>query len=188
MPGAPRNVLSIDYGSTNYEIQWSPPLQNPAVNSLHIYNKEYTRENVINSYTIYWCVRDLPSEEEIFWRAVPSTQTSINITVPDSRNYQFAVQTNQGNYSSSLILPYCAVNADANNGKVETRNASVVTNTSMNIEWHLPCSKQNGVVTGFRIYYCMVGDDDAQYGEETFCTGKDQSHINNKTLITCQIL
>ena len=178
MPLPPQDVRKIVFGGTLYEIQWNPPPPKQ-VNSLTAFTKDHVREQGISSYTVYWCrsIRDNPvsCEGDLNTRLVPASQTSVGIAVSDPKsNYQFAVEANQGHYASGMVWSGCVIDANGNGSQVKQIEVPSVSNMSIDLQWSLPCSQQNGIITGFNIYYCSVTGDDANFGEEPICTGKQR--------------
>ena len=144
--------MRIIYNETFFGVQWSP-------------GKGFsmaTRSDDYLNYTVFWChsVRDVPvvCQGQLYRKDVAATDTSLNVTVPDTRNYQFAVAANRGSYSSGMVWSSCNVIANGNGIQVKKVQVVATTSSSLDVTWLLGCKFVNGIITGFNIFYCPVAD------------------------------
>lgn len=184
VPTPPENVMRITYNDTFFGIQWMPSMPSRFV-SMNTFGSRARNDDqpnyprTLSGYTVFWCesVRDIVQcEGELYSQEVPANQTSLNVTVPDPRaNYQFAVAANQGSFSSGMVWSTCIVMANGNGSQVKQVEVLAATSYSLDVSWQLPCSVQNGITTGFNIYYCPVEDLDLYGDEEPDCQSKWQT-------------
>lgn len=169
--------MKIIYNDTFFGVQWSPSTPSKGL-SMAAFGRARSDDNLtyprtLNNYTVFWCmsVRESPVQCEgpLYKQDVPATDTSLNVTLPDTRNYQFAVAANQGSYSSGMIWSSCIVIANGNGSQVKSVEVVAATMSSLDVSWLLPCKGTNGIIIGFNIYYCPVDDDDVFGGEEPDC-------------------
>lgn len=176
VPTPPENVMRISYNATFFEIQWTRSLPSQSV-SLSAFRPDeaFNYPPYITDYTVFWCQseRDSPVECKgpLYWQTVPASQLALNVTVSTAENYQFAVDANQGSVSSGLVWSTCIVSANGNGSQIKQIEVLSATSSSLDLAWSLPCSVQNGIVTGFKIYYCPVLEDYYEY-EVPECRGK----------------
>lgn len=177
VPSTPENVMKIIYNDTFFGVQWSTSTPSKGL-SMAAFGRarsdDYlTYPRTLSNYTVFWCmsVRESPVQCEgpLYKQDVPATDTSLNVTLPDTRNYQFAVAANQGSYSSGMIWSSCIVIANGNGSQVKSVEVVAATMSSLDVSWLLPCKGTNGIIIGFNIYYCPVDDDDVFGGEEPDC-------------------
>lgn len=140
------NVIKIGYNDTLFEVQWIPSVTSPVTN-----------------YTIFWChsVRETPVRcvGQLHAVDVGPELTAFNITVPDAKsNYQFGVGANGGGGAgaSGIVWSSCIINANGPNSQIKNVDLSYVTSSTIGVSWSLPCTPQNGIITGFNIYYCKT--------------------------------
>ena len=179
MPKAPENVIKIIYNEIFFGVQWTPSKPSNAL-SMAIFGSRARNEQqlsyprTLSNYTVFWCRSfGTQCEGRLYWQQVPPTQTSLNVTVDDPKaNYQFAVEANQGDFSSGMVWSSCVVMANGNGSQVTQLEVIGRTSNSLEITWMMPCSIQNGIVVGFNIYYCPVEDVDTYGEEEQICLSK----------------
>lgn len=177
VPKVPENIMRVVYNDTFFGIQWTPSQPSRGLSMAafgHVRSDDkVTYPRTLSSYTVFWCksLRDSPVECDgrLYNQEVPPTATSINVTLPDVSNYQFAVEANQGEFSSGMDWSTCIVMANGNGSQVTDVKVVTATTTSLEISWRVPCS--NGIITAFNIYYCAVVEDFIG-DEEANCLGK----------------
>ena len=169
--------MRIAYNETFFEIQWTGSHASRGLSMATFGRAELNYPPFISHYTVFWCrsVRDSPvqCQGELHAQDVPAVKTSLNVTVPDGKaNYQFAVEANQGSYGSGMVWSTCIVIANGNGSQIKQVEVVSVSTFTIDLSWTLPCSVQNGIITGYNIYYCPVvdrGDAAAHDGEEPGC-------------------
>ncbi|EFX83323.1 hypothetical protein DAPPUDRAFT_100606 [Daphnia pulex] len=183
MPTAPENVMKIIYNDTFFGVQWSPSTPSKGL-SMAAFGRARSDDSLVyprtlSNYTVFWClsVRESPvlCEGQLYMQDVPATETSLNVTLPDTKNYQFAVAANQGSYSSGMVWSSCIVIANGNGSQVKQVEVVAATSSSLDVSWLLTCKGTNGIITGFNLYYCPVEDGDIFAGEEPDCQGNPNS-------------
>ena len=188
VPTAPDNVMRIIYNDTFFGVQWMPSTPSRALSMTTFGSRARNDEQLsyprtLSNYTVFWCksVRDSPiqCEGQLYSQQVPATQTSLNVTVPDPRaNYQFAVEANQGSFSSGMVWSNCIVMANGNGSQVNKLEARPQSPNSLEVSWVMPCSVQNGIIVGFNIYICPVEDVDIYGDEIPNCPSKQQLSLS----------
>lgn len=168
--------MRISYNATFFEIQWTRSLASQSVSMAAFRPDEaFNYAANVTDYTVFWCQseRDSPVECKgtLYWQTVGADQLALNVTVDTTENYQFAVAANQGSVSSGLVWSTCIVIANGNGSQIKQIEVLSATSYSLDLAWSLPCSVQNGIVTGFKIYYCPV-DEDYYENEVPECRGK----------------
>jgi hypothetical protein len=68
-----------------------------------------------------------------------------------------------------MVWSSCIVIANGNGSQVKSVEVVAATASSLDVSWLLPCKGNNGIITGFNIYYCPVEDDEIFNGEEPDC-------------------
>lgn len=169
--------MKIVYNETYFGVQWGASTASRGL-SMAAFGRARTDDALaypseLSNYTVFWCksTRDFPvtCEGQLFHQDVSASSTSLNITVPDKSNYQFAVAANQGDFSSGLSWSSCIVVANGNGSQVKQVEVISVTSYTIDLAWDLPCSSQNGIITAFNIYCCPVDEADAIDDEEPDC-------------------
>lgn len=143
VPPGPLSVTKVFYDDGMYELSWKPPS---------------TGEENISSYTIFWCdsISDHMCSGYLNWTRVPSNVTIRNMTVEDDKPYKFAVSANTDTGSSGMVWASCTILYNKPIQKMKNVWVKKVGSTYMELAWHLDCFDRNGLVVGFRVYYCPV--------------------------------
>ncbi|KAK3917504.1 Cytokine receptor [Frankliniella fusca] len=142
VPPGPLSVTKVFYENGTYELSWKPP----------------SDQEEIDSYTIFWCdsIYDHMCSGYLNWTHVSSNITIKNMTVEDDKPYQFAVSANTRNSSSGMVWASCTILYNKPIQKMKNVWVKKVGSTFMEMVWNLDCLDRNGLVIGFRIYYCPV--------------------------------
>ncbi|KAF5285234.1 hypothetical protein FQR65_LT13298 [Abscondita terminalis] len=145
----PASYTKIVYGDGKYELSWVTP------------NNLYTNTPIKN-YTIFWCSldRDPPYQcpGYLSWIEIPGDKKMFNITVSEVKIHQFAISANTENSSSGMVWAACTVIPNQAVGKMNNVRIAQVYETAVQVSWKLECSDRVGIVQGFVIYYCCIGD------------------------------
>lgn len=142
VPPGPLSVTKVFYENGTYELSWKPP----------------SDQEEIDTYTIFWCdsIYDHMCSGYLNWTHVSSNITIKNMTVEDDKPYQFAVSANTRNASSGMVWASCTILYNKPIQKMKNVWVKKVGSTFMEMVWNLDCLDRNGLVVGFRIYYCPV--------------------------------